>query len=188
MRGEGHPRERMGIRRIPGIGLLRARFDANTAASLLQCVMEAVNPPAIQNHQGILKGITEWEVRVDGLKAKHNEYISASMRIAICVGMLPKDYQDMCSQQASGIGKPIGSTYNEMRDKIMNIANQRVSMITPTPMDIDAVRGYGGEDGGEDWGWGPGPYGWEDSQFDQFGVQAVGKGKGKGNGSCHNCG
>ena len=53
----------------------------------------------------------------------------------------------------------------------MNIANQRVSMLTPTPMDIDAVREQNLEDGAEDWGCGPGPQGWEEFQFDQFGVQ-----------------
>ena len=40
-----------------------------------------------------------------------------------------------------------------MRDKIMNIANQRVSMVTPTPMDIDAVNQHvedGVEPAGED--------------------------------------
>ena len=55
------------------LAMLQARYDANTAASLLQCVMEVVNPPTLKNHQGILKGITEWEVRVDGLKIKHKE-------------------------------------------------------------------------------------------------------------------
>ena len=38
--------------------MLQARYDANTAASLLQCVMEVVNPPALKNRQGILKGIS----------------------------------------------------------------------------------------------------------------------------------
>ena len=41
--------------------MLQARFDANTAASLMQCVMEVVNLPASKNHQGILKGISEWQ-------------------------------------------------------------------------------------------------------------------------------
>ena len=65
------------------------RFGANTAASLLQCVMEAVNLPQVKNHQGILKGITEWEVRVDSLKSKRDEVISPSVKIAILVGFLP---------------------------------------------------------------------------------------------------
>ena len=74
------------------LAALQARFDANTAASLLQCVMEAVNPPTLKQHQGILKGITEWEVRVDSLKMKHDEEISVPIKIAILVAMLPKEY------------------------------------------------------------------------------------------------
>ena len=103
MCGEEHQRKSMGIRRIPSLGLamLQARYDANTAASLLQCVMEVVSPPTIKNHQGIAKGITEWEVRVDGPKMKHDEELSATIKIVVLVGMLPEDYQDMCFQQAS---------------------------------------------------------------------------------------
>ena len=76
------------------LALLQARYDANTAASLLQ---------TLKNHQGILKGITEWEVRVDGLKMKHNEDISSPIKFVVLVGMLSKEYQDICFQQATGI-------------------------------------------------------------------------------------
>ena len=48
--------------------MLQARHNANTAANLMQCVMEVVNPPVLKNHQGILKRISEWEVMADGLK------------------------------------------------------------------------------------------------------------------------
>ena len=117
-----------------GFLALAMRYDANTAASLLQSVMEVVSPPTIKNQQGIAKGIIEWEVRVDGLKMKHGESPSVPIKIVVLVGMLPKDYQDMCFQQAS-----ITWVHSELRDKIMNIASQRVSMITPAPMDIDAL-------------------------------------------------
>ena len=143
------------------IGMLQARYDANTAASLLQCVMEVVNPPALKNHQGIVKGVTEWEVRVDGLKMKHNEELSAPIKIAVLVGMLPKEYQDMCFQQASGLSVVQDTHYYiELRDKIINIAGQRVSMITPTPMDIDALT-HGpcppsmADEWGDIWNYGP---------------------------------
>ena len=63
------------------MAMLQARYDANTAASLLQCVMEVVSPATIKNHQGIAKGITEWEVRVDGLKMKHDESLSAPSKL-----------------------------------------------------------------------------------------------------------
>ena len=108
--------------------MLQARYDANTAASLLQCVVEVVNFPALKNHQGILKGITEWEVRADGLKMKHNEDISAPIKIAVLVSMLPKEYQDICFQQATGMSSEAATEtkYAELRDKIMSMAGQRV--------------------------------------------------------------
>ena len=103
------------------LAAVHARFDANTAASLLQFVMGAVSPPALKNHQGILKGITEWEVRVDSLKAKHEETVAASIKIVILVGMLPKEYQDMCFQQATGNTGTKELQYIQMRDKVMSI-------------------------------------------------------------------
>ena len=186
------------------IGMLQARYDANTAASLLQCVMEVVNPPALKNHQGIVKGVTEWEVRVDGLKMKHNEELSAPIKIAVLVGMLPKEYQDMIFQQASGNSQTQDENhYKDLRDKIINIAGQRMSMITPTPMDIDALNHANeGDDYGDIWNYGPPGVSWEDTfppigQY-QYEIDSVGnfkgggkgftKGKGKGDGSCHICG
>jgi len=184
--------------------MLQSRYDANTAASLLQCVMEVVNPPALKNHQGIVKGVTEWEVRVDGLKMKHNEDLSAPIKIAVLVGMLPKEYQDMIFQQASGMSVTQDENYyKELRDKIINIAGQRVSMITPTPMDIDALNHANEmDDYGDIWNYGPPGVTWEDTfppvGQHQYEIDSVGnfkgggkgftKGKGKGDGSCHNCG
>ena len=82
---------------------------------------------------------------MDGLKMKHDEEISAPIKIVICVGMLPKEYQDMCFQQAAGVSADSDVKYDGLRDKIINIASQRVSMITPTPMDIDIVKQQSGE-------------------------------------------
>ena len=114
----------------------------------MQCVMEVVNPPGLKNHQGILKGISEWEVRVDGLRMKHNENISPPIKIAVLVGMLPKEYQDICFQQATGVSSEAGAheRYEELSDKVMGMAGQRVSMTTPVPMDIGALSQ------GDEWG------------------------------------
>ena len=83
-----------------------------------------------KNHQWILKGITEWEVRVDSLKMKHDETIAASIKIAIVVGMLPKEYQDLCFRQATDVKMTEESQYAELRNKIMNIATRKHSMVT----------------------------------------------------------
>ena len=106
----------------------------------------------------------------------------------------------MCFQQATGVAADSDLKYIEMRDNIMNIASQRISMISPTPMDIDAVNQQGGDEGGDIWNFGPPGISWEEPQMNQYqpaydidsvvkgGGKGFGKGKGKGDGSCHICG
>ena len=50
-------------------------------------------------------------MRVDSLKMKHDETISASIEIAILVGMFPKEYQDLCFRQAAGVKMTEESQY-----------------------------------------------------------------------------
>ena len=189
--------------------MLQARYDANTAASLMQCVMEVVNPPALKNHQWIFKGISEWEVRVDGLKMKQNEDISPPIKIVVLVDMLLKKYQDICFQQATGISSEPATQekYEELRDKIMSRAGQRVSMSTPVPMDFGALtHGPCPPSIVDEWGefWNQGPpamsMSYEEPVSYQYqnvyDIDSVGKGfqkgrgygKGKGDGSCNICG
>ena len=65
-----------------------------------------------------------------------------------------------------------------MRNEIMSIANQRKFMITPTPVDIDAVNQQAGTEWNEMWGHEymlrPG-MGWEDPQ-NAYDIDSVGKG------------
>ncbi len=148
-----------------------------------------------KHHQGIAKGITEWEVRVDGLKMKHNEDISPPITIAVLVGMLPKEYQDICFQQATGISSEAATQEKdeELRDKIMSMAGQRVSMSTPVPMDIGALtHGPCPPSMVDEWGefWNQGPQGmsmgYEEPHSYQYqniyDTDSVGKGFQKGKG------
>ena len=92
-----------------------------------------------------------------GLKMKHDEDSSATVKNVVLVGMLSKEDQDMCFQQASvtWVEQDSETKCIELRDKIMNIANQHVYMITPTPMDIDALNRQSEEDWGDIWNSGP---------------------------------
>ena len=67
--------------------------------------------------------------------------ISSPIKITVLVGMVPQEYQDICFQQATGISSEAATQekYDELRDKIMSMAGQRVSMSTPVPMDIGAL-------------------------------------------------
>jgi len=107
----------------------------------------------------------------------HNETISENIKMGILISMLPKEYQDLCV----GIGGVSGAkpVYSDIRDKVINMANHKITLNTPTPMDLDQVGPN------EDWNlngdatqypsneWGP-EYPWQ--------IDAMGKG------SCYNCG
>ena len=76
--------------------LFRKRFDLLTAASLLQAFLEVVNPPALRGLSDVVKGIHTWEAKVGMLADRYNEILGAQLKTAILVGMLPKEFQDMC--------------------------------------------------------------------------------------------
>ena len=88
---------------------------------------------------------------MDGLKMKHNENISPSVKTVVLIGMLPKEYQDICFQQVTGISSEAATQekYEELRDEVMGMAGKRVSMTTPVPMDIGALSQ--GDEWGEFW-------------------------------------
>ena len=71
------------------------RFDPKTTASLLQGYLEVVSPGAIQGTEDMIPGIHKWEGKVACLKTRYNESLSDSLKLAIFVGMLPKEYQDV---------------------------------------------------------------------------------------------
>lgn len=123
---------------------LNQRFDARTPATLMQGFIAAVSPPIITDIRQVPKAtIVEWEGKVHALKNKHGEELGDNIRLAIFVGMLPKEYQDLCFQMGSTAGQRI--TFHEVRDRVVNLANQKISSCTPTPIEVDGVQG-------EDWG------------------------------------
>lgn len=101
MCGKGHPGERRASDGFLAPAALQARFDANAAASLLQCVTEALNPTPLKNHQGILKGITEWEVRVDSLDLSidQNCYFGGHASQRVSGRVLPTSNRDSRSHR-----------------------------------------------------------------------------------------
>jgi hypothetical protein len=145
--------------------ILNKRFDAKTSASLLQSFLDVVKPQAMKGTQDIVSGIHKWETRVTGLKSRYGEDLNDNLKLAILIGMLPKDYQDLVMQTSCMTNK---MSYSGIRDNVLNIANQRIQMTQPVPMDLGAV-----EEAGVDWG------GFEDQQE----VDAVGA-----NTQCYSCG
>ncbi len=116
-----------------GLLLLQHRFDNQTTSSLLQCFCEVITP-AVLKFKDIVTGIHSWERKIALLETKFNERITENIKLAVLIGMLPKEYQDICIQASCVMEK---MTYEKMRDHILNVANQRLPQ--PKPMEVDEI-------------------------------------------------
>ena len=154
--------------------LLCSRFDAKTAASLLHAFTEVVRPKDLKASE-VSKGIQAWEGKLGALKSRYNEDLNGNIKLAILIGMLPREYQDLVLN-TSVLSSQV--SYEAMRDNVLRVANQRMHMAQPTPMDIGAMQENVGEEGeqlGDEWGCGYG-YG------EEWDTMAVGKGS-----QCYDC-
>ena len=89
-----------------GLLLLNKRFDSKTAASLLQSYLEVVHPDKLKGSSEVIAGIQKWERKVGELAQRYGEKRSDNLKMAILVGILPKDFQDMVFQNGvMGTGK-----------------------------------------------------------------------------------
>ena len=120
---------------IWGYYCCRVVLDNQTTSSLLQLFCEVITPGNLK-FKDIASGIHSWERKISLLETTFNERITENIKLAVLIGMLPKDYQDMAMQN---VGLMSDMKYKEVRDYIINVATQRLFMYKPTPMDIDGV-------------------------------------------------
>ena len=80
---------------------LNRRYDYKTAASLLHAFMAVVNPDKIQRVEDVQKRLAIWEGSIAKLKSRYGEDVSGKIKMAIFVGMLPKELQDLVLQNSA---------------------------------------------------------------------------------------
>ena len=61
-----------------------------------------VAPGGIRNSGEVISGIHKWEAKEALLRSRFDEVMSDKLKLAIMVGMLPKEYQEMVLQKYSG--------------------------------------------------------------------------------------
>ena len=120
------------------LAILSQRFDTQTPASLLQAFLEVVSPQSLKGNE-VVAGINRWETKVSQLRGRHQEEIGGKIRISILIGMLPKEYQEMVLQ--NGITMREDFKYQGVRDFVLNVANQKLQLSRPTPMELWSARG-----------------------------------------------
>jgi hypothetical protein len=87
---------------------------------------------------------------IASLYNRHREELSDQMKLAILINMMPREYQDVGMQMS--IGRKL--KYEELRDHILGLANQKAQLSRPVPMDTNAVDlqpDYEGEEYGNEW-------------------------------------
>jgi hypothetical protein len=138
---------------------LYARFNPMTPARTLALLMEVMSPPRHKDVNLIMKAMDLWTLKINTLEKEHQEKLSANMKKAVLLSMLPVDLQDMIYQNAE-----TEQTFEEVREKVKAVVNNRLARSDKhgAPMDIGEV----GKEQAEDYD----------------GVYAVGKG------ACHSCG
>ena len=116
---------------------LGRRYDTTTATSLLHSYLEVVNPPPIKTEGEVVVGVHKWESKVTALNRRYKEELGETLKVAIFIGMVPKEYQDIILQQNCGRKKV---EYGEIRDYVVSVCIQKMKMVKSVPMDIGEVK------------------------------------------------
>ena len=155
---------------------LLTKFAPRTAARRLQAMMTIMRPSKAKDVRSFGKMLESWELSVAAFKANFNEKLSMSMQVAVVIGMAPAEIQDIIFQQWKGEGGEVEleKDWKLVRDKIMALVANRVSMSTPVPMEIGEI--------GQDWHKEGDESGIDERELN---IDAVG---GKGDGKCRRCG
>jgi hypothetical protein len=160
-----------------GLVALKLRFNPKTPTRILQQLIGVISPPQVKDLRFVAKAIEDWEAKKAKLKMDHDESFTEQSETAIMLKMMPKELQDMAFQMTHSGSK---LKYAEVRDKLIGVSSNRISLSTPTPMDIGQVGGGGGEH--ECTWWGCDDAGGDRDGEEEWHVNAMGKGQ------CHRCG
>ena len=147
---------------------LNKRYNNITTAKLMSKVIAVVAPPKVTDLRMMTKNVEDWEAKEIELKTETNETVPERFKMAILTTMCPASVQDWVFQQTVET-----TTYKELKDKIISIVENRVSLAEggKTAMDIGAVQGRVQEE------W----YG-DDHYAEDFEIGAV-----NANMQCHKC-
>ena len=110
------------------------RFDPRTPAKSLMAMVAVMTPKRVKDVRELTNVVEDWEVKAKNLKTEHDTDLDPRIKVALLTAVLPADLQDYVFQWSDG-----KSTYEEMGDRIISMAINRVSMSKPIPMEVHKV-------------------------------------------------
>ena len=117
---------------------LYQKHNPRTPARGLMALQDVVRPAVVKDIRLLGKVMEEWEMKVAALERDFGEKLSEQIKLAITLGMVQRDIQDLIYQGCEG-SQPL--KYVEVKDKIKRIISNMVQMNMPMPMDIGAIGG-----------------------------------------------
>ncbi len=135
---------------------LCARFDPRTPAKALMAMLNVMNPKKVKDVRYLSGAVEDWEVKVKSLGAGHDVTIDNKIKSAVLTAMCPEDVQNLIFQWMD-----TKTTYEDLRDKVVALSQNRAGEARPKPMEIDYVK--------EDWWYWDGGCGdnYENNMFEE---------------------
>jgi hypothetical protein len=173
---------------------LKLAMNPRTPARRLQCFMDVVQVTEVKDKREVNIAINVWLRKVAKLQTEFKETLSASLRTALLISMLPKDMQVAALQQVDMKDDSEDETVREgvlmdIVEKVKSVINSEVARTTPQPMEgvtIGALKAAAAAgqaaaaDQGE-WAW-HGEWPHEEQHEHYYEIDAI------GNGECFSCG
>jgi hypothetical protein len=153
---------------------LSIRYDPRTPAKALVSMLAVMSPKKVKEVRYLAGAIDEWECKVKALGHEHDITVDEKIQVAVLTSLCPSEVQDMIFQWADDRAK-----YQDIRDKVVALAQNRAGASRPVPMEVDAVNrcSYQGD---YEQGWNK--ESWCDEEWaEEVEVDYVGE-------SCRNCG
>jgi hypothetical protein len=129
---------------------LCARFDPKTPAKALMAMLSVMNPKKVKDVRYLSGAVEDWEVKVKGLGADHDVTIDNKIKSAVLTAMCPEEVQNLIFQWMDS-----KTTYEDLRDKVVALSQNRAGDARPKPMEVDCIKeewwSWGGG-GGEEYG------------------------------------
>jgi hypothetical protein len=120
---------------------LNARFDPRTPAKALISMLAVMSPKKVKEIRFLSGAVEDWEVKVKALGAEHDITLDSKIKSAVLTSMCPEEVQNLIFQWMDN-----KTTYEDLRDKVVALSQNRAGEAKPKPMEVDQIKG-----GGYDW-------------------------------------
>jgi hypothetical protein len=114
---------------------LNIRFDPRTPAKALISMLAVMTPKKQKEIHLLAAAIEEWEMKVKSLGTDHDITIDDKIKQAVLTSMCPEEVQNLIFQWADS-----ATQYEDIKDKVISLSQNRSAERKPKPMEIDWVR------------------------------------------------